>query len=534
MTVPAGSGNGVKQGYKSQAVSEGAFNYDQTVPVETSQKDYRDTWTVALGGISNQAGPFVIPLEPQVDKYLMANTCSLETTVSVVKEDGTECEILDDIVAPVDQLAKAMWQNVSVTLNGHELETQSSVHANYKGVIEDLFSNGQDTRLTQMVTQFHHPDTPGEFENMSVDEETLVKLMVQAVESGRLNPGPAYQFPADMLLPGEDGYEPPIPAPATPLQLMSLRATRLRRRHRFLTEACLEEIRGDDAANTRTAHEYMKSNKGFQARYKLSGGSARVNMIAPLTHDFFAMDNHVGPGNRVEVRLTRAPDSFVLNTYLNERYRLKLHDLKLHVHTITRRESVPAPLVERYRYNETHMKLHSVPQGMSNYTYRVYYHGVLPKTVILGMVATQAAEGSYGMNPLNFQHFGLGQLSLDINGEEYPSGGLKFDFSQHPTPHMARGYRWIFENSGALAAGTGNLISYPGFETGQFLVPFDLTPDKCNGAHNHQPTTGYIDVRLKFDEPLAVPITVVAELVFSKVLINDKGKGTVSTEDVMA
>ena len=529
----SGGGGGGSADYKAQAVAEGSFNYDQTVPVETSQKSFKDTWTVALGGVSNQAGPFVIPLEPQVDKYLMANTCSLETVVSVVREDGSECEILDDVVAPVDQLARAMWKTVSVTLNGHELETQSSLHANYKAVIEDLFSNSQDTRLTQMVTQFHHPDTPGEFENMSVDEDTMVKLMVQAIEQGRLVPA-GFEYPPEMRLPGDRNYLAPNPAPANPLEVMSLRATRLKLRHEYLTEACRREIRGDHAANARTLHGYMKSNRGFVSRYRLSGGSARMNLIAPIQHDFFQMDNHVGPGNRIEVKLTRAPDSFVLNTYMDGRYRLKLHDIKLHVHTITRRESVPAPAVERYRYNETQMKLHSVPQGMSNYTYRLHYWGVMPKTVILGMVSTQASEGSYSMNPFNFQHFGLTHLSLDLNGDEYPSGGLKFDFSQHPTPHMARGYRWIFENSGALAAGRGNLISYPGFETGQFLLPFDLTPDKCNGLHNHQPTTGYIDVRLKFAEPLRVPITVVSELVFNKVLVNDKRKGTVTSEDVMA
>ncbi len=521
-------------GYKAQAVAEGAFNYDQTVQVETSQKCGKDTWTVALGGVSNQAGPFTIPIEPQVDKYLMANTCTLETVVSVVREDGTECEILDDIVAPVDQLARAMWKTVTVTLNGHELDTAPSLHANYKAFIEDLFTNSQDTRLTHMVTQFHHPDTPGEFENMSVDEETMIKLMVQAIEQGRVVPQ-GFEYPVHMRLPGEPGYVAPVPAPATPLEVMSMRATRLRLRHDFLTDACRQEIRGDHAANTRTLHPHMRANHGFVSRYKLSGGSARMNLIAPIQHDFFQMDNHVGPGNRIEVKLHRAPDSFLLNTYLNERYRLKLHDIKLHMHTITRRESVPPPVVERYRLSETHLKTHGLPNGMTDYTYRVHYEGVMPKTLILGMVPTQAAEGAYNRNPFNFQHFGLSQVWLDLSGDEYPSGGgLKFDFSQHPTPHMARGYRWIFENSGALARGKGNLISYPGFETGQFLIPFDLNPDKCNGHHNHQPTTGHIDIRLKFAEPLVVPISLVTELVFNKVLVNDKGRGIVKTVDIQA
>ncbi len=534
MAAPGDSADPGGAGYRVQAVADGAFNYDQTVPVETSQRSYRDTWTVALGGISNQAGPFSIPLEPQVSKYLMANTCALETTISVGREDGTECDGIEDLVAPADQLARIMWKDVDVSLNGHEIDSQCSVHANYKAVIEDLFSNNQDTRLTQMVNYFHHADTPGEFENMSVDEDTIIKLMVQAIEQGRVAVGPQFQYPAGMRLPGEEGYVAPVPPPANRLEELSMRATRLRRRHQHLTTACRQFIRNNHAANARTVSSSMRSNKGFCARYRLSAGSARINLIAPISHDFFNMDNHIGPGNRVEVKLTRSPDSFLLNTYLPARYKIRLHDIKLHVHTITRRESVPVPLVERYRYNETHMRLHSIGQGATNYTYRLHYWGVLPKTVILGMVATEAAEGSYHLNPLNFQHFGLRYLALDINGEEYPSGGLQFDFGQHPTPHMARGYRWIFENSGALQANTGNLISFPGFETGQFLIPFDLTPDKCNGLHNHQPETGHINVRLKFSRPLAVPVTMVAELVFNKVMINDKGRGVVKSSHVAA
>lgn len=510
------------------ASQDGNFNYDQQVVVETSQKTFRDVWTVCLGGVSNQAGPFIIPIEPQVDKYLQANRSSLETVVSIEREDGTQCGPLEDIVAPVDGLGSAIWDQIQVAINGHELNTEAAVHANYKANLETQLSHDQDSRACQLSTQFHHPDTPGEFENMSVDEGTMIKMVVQSIEQGRLAPP---EYPVHMRLAGEAGYVE-TPGLVTEVERESDRVSRLGMRHVWVTDQVRQLLRANHAMNARSAYPGMKYNTGFSTRYRLASASARINLITPLCHDFFNMDNHIGPGNRLEITLTRAKDSFVLNTYLNQRYRLRIHDIKLHLHTITRRESFKPPSIERYRFNETHIKTHAIARMTSDYTFRLNYHSVMPKTVIFSMVYTRAFNGAYNLNPFNFQHFGLEYIALDLAGEEYPSGGLRFDFGQHPTPHMARGYRWIFENTGALVNGRGNLISYPGFETGQFILPFDLTPDKCNGLHNHQPVTGAIDVKLKFRAPLAEPVTVVCELVYNKILINDKEKGTVQVVDV--
>ena len=517
-------------GFKSVAVDDGNFHYNETVPVETSQKDYRDFWTVPVGGVSNQRGPFTITIEPQVDRWIMANRMLLETVVSIEREDGTECHPLEDVVAPVDQLAYALWDKTGVQVNGHELDSQAAVHSNFKGVMEEQFCNTDDSRKTKMVTQFHHADSPGEFENMSVDEETMLKMIVRAGEQGRLRDLP--QYPDNLALPGEEGYQAPNPAPANAVEQESHRSTLLRMRHAWMTNAVRNQMRANHDVNSRTVSSDMRVNHGFNVRFRLSSGSARINMVAPLCHDFFNMDNHIAPGNRIQIRLSRAPDALVLNSYMPRAYRLRLHEIKLHVHAIIRRERVPRPMVERYRYNETHMRTHAIPQGTSVYTWKVNYEGVMPKALIVGMVSTQAFYGAYHLNPFNFQHFGIKYLGLDIAGEEYPTTGLTFDFTQHPTPHAARAYRWIFDNSGAIGPGRGNLISYPGFETGQFLVPFDLSPDKCNGLHNHESRTGSININMRFERALAIPVTMVVECVYNRMLINDHNKGTVETVNV--
>lgn len=54
----------------------------------------------------------------------------------------------------------------------------------------------------------------------------------------------------------------------------------------------------------------------------------------------------------------------------------------------------------------------------------------------------------------------------------------------------------------------------------------------CNGLHNHDAEYGYIDVNITFGKPLLDPIYVLYEMVFPKVVINDKTSGTVIVEDI--
>ena len=75
-------------------------------------------------------------------------------------------------------------------------------------------------------------------------------------------------------------------------------------------------------------------------------------------------------------------------------------------------------------------------------------------------------------------------------------------------------------------------MSFQGFRGGSFLAPFDLTPDKCNGLHNHRGSEGSIEVRVDFSNPLKEAIYIIYELIYPKALINDKVEREVYVVDV--
>ncbi len=71
-----------------------------------------------------------------------------------------------------------------------------------------------------------------------------------------------------------------------------------------------------------------------------------------------------------------------------------------------------------------------------------------------------------------------------------------------------------------------------GVPEGTFLVPFDLTPDKCNGVHQHNTQAGYIDLVLNFAEQLPAPIYVYYYKGMPKVMINNRATGQMATFDI--
>ena len=86
-------------------------------------------------------------------------------------------------------------------------------------------------------------------------------------------------------------------------------------------------------------------NRGFDDRYHIVMGSASFDMHSPITHDFFKMNNHLAPGNRVDLRLTMYPHNFLLNSMIDRPdFKLVIEDLKLHYHTILLRDRVAPPL----------------------------------------------------------------------------------------------------------------------------------------------------------------------------------------------
>lgn len=523
------------------AVSDGNFDYHEKIAVETSQKDFRDFWIRPTGGITQI--PFSFTIDPMIERYLQLNNAGIEATLRVVRTDGTYLSPWEDIVAPINLLGTCMWEQIEVIVNDRRFAGASEVNCSYKAFIEAMLSYDTDARSTHIHSQFFHLDSPGQFGNMAVSENQIKRALFNALEQ-RIdfmpNDVPVRYQAGDhtaelILIENQRRAELPVPQPAVPPGWRPPTiAEDVKTQERFrLYNAYWASLKAG------VMKPFLKErendlNMGFDSRFRVVSGSDSFDVYTPITHDFFQLNNHVGPNNRINLRLTPQKNSFILNSYLTDKnYKLQIVDLKLHLHTIDRKDSIPSPMIETYLMTETQMHKKLIAAGASLASFRVHENGIMPKSLVIAMVTSKAADGSYKENPFYFHHFFMKKICLYINGEQYPSGGIEADFTK-PNAHVSRLYRWMFENTGAAQSNRGNMVAWSAFQAGCTIIPFNLDPDKCNGLHFHNGEKGVIDLQIDFSIELSESIYVLYELVYPKVVVNDKINGHMDILDIVA
>lgn len=521
------------------------LDYSSTVPVETSMRNGMHQVISPIGGVANQNGPFTFVIDSQPEwNYVMLSRARLEMKAKILKGDNSELGYLSNVVAPVNLLGACMWDKVDVEINNHTFTPSSAVMAGKKHYIENVLTDNTSSKENQLHTQMFYPDTPGFMGVFHISRLTAKKAFIAAVRRGE--DGCAVTFGEDILSQDDPdssrvkvdnwlGLENPrCPGtyyPNTVDNYDSRESARLIRRWKAVEAAFNEYVSSPDR-NLMDRISTYHYNRGFDKRFEAVMGSKVFDTYSPIPHDAFQMDNHVGPKNRIVIRLSRAPDSFILNTYDNDvHYKLQILDLKLHFDTVELKSSIPMPLRERYLMNETQMHKHLVAAHSPSTHIRLQDSGVLPKMVIVCMTSTQAADGNYLWNPWNYFHFHLESIYLTVNGVRMPQDTLKMNFSADP-PLASHAYAWLFENTGATQENKGNQVTPAGFNDGYFFVPFDLNPDKCAMEHMHDALDGSLTLDLNFGKHLDTAIYVHYELVYPKRVTNFKANNVFNIEDV--
>lgn len=520
-------------------VSEGRFDYNAEVLVETSQETGRDLWHRLDGCSTNQLGPWYVEIPVTTGKeYLDLNSSTIELTLKVTRRDGTNLNSWRDMVAPVNMLGAVLWKEVEVTFNNAPMPSASAVHCGLKHYMEAILTHDKDSAFTHLKSQLCEMDTPGQFNNFEVSARQVRENFVAAMKRGEV------AVPAVPIDPGynpnaggthdPDEFDAIMEDPISNEMVAAAQVDAVKRRlqrERFYQGFFKEQVA--DVLALLRATGRRQPNRGYEKRMRWVRGSDLVNLSAPVPHDFFNLDNMLSPGSRVLLKLTRYSDEFLLNTYFaEEQYKIVLVDAKLRYRTVVR--DGPVPSIEHYQMNQTELRTQIVEVNSNMVDFKIHTNGVMPKTVIVGMVDTNALNGNYAYNPFFFDHFLVKRMKLTVNGRDIPEyNGLEFDFNRPGrNPIMANAYRWLFDNTGALESDRANLIGWDGFAHGSFLVPWDLTPDRCNGAHHHQCELGYIKLTAEFARPLAQPIYIVYKMIFPKIITVNKARGSVEISDV--
>ena len=67
----------------------------------------------------------------------------------------------------------------------------------------------------------------------------------------------------------------------------------------------------------------------------------------------------------------------------------------------------------------------SIPAGTRVSNQEILFLGTLPKSIVIGMVDSDAFTGAYNKNPFAFKHYDLEFLAVYVDGQQYPSKPLQ-------------------------------------------------------------------------------------------------------------
>lgn len=149
--------------------------------------------------------------------------------------------------------------------------------------------------------------------------------------------------------------------------------------------------------------------------------------------------------------------------------------------------------------------------------------GQLPKRIIIGFVRNRAFNGDRGLNPFNFEHFGINYLSLYVDGAQVPARQLQPNFTNGL---YAEAYQSLFAGTGFHFLNQGNCISRQAFANGYCLFAYDLTPDLSANDNTHWNLVRHGSVRLdvRFQEPLTATINCIVYGEYANVLEIDAAR----------
>ena len=283
----------------------------------------------------------------------------------------------------------------------------------------------------------------------------------------------------------------------------------------------------DDAGH----YDDNAANDGYKVRKAVAESSRIFDVATPIVSDFLRANNHLAPGNKLTLRLYRARDSFVLLTGGQNKYKLRILDLKLHYKRIRLRENIPPPRIERYLITRCELKRYNLAAGMRNFDTIIHSGGKMPKSVIIAMVNTAAAEGDYSLNPLNFRHFDIGKIGLRVNGRSVPSEPLQPNFSAD-TPLVSKEYLHLFANTGNNRMDRGNCITKQQFLGGATVFAFDLNQDACNGYHLHRSSSGVIQLEMAWRTELPQGINILVDVSFDELISKRHGQAIFEFETI--
>lgn len=270
----------------------------------------------------------------------------------------------------------------------------------------------------------------------------------------------------------------------------------------------------------------LAENSEFKIRHSMvKNGKIYFSMLLHI--DFFHSTKLLLPGCEIKLKLLRNSDAFSL-LGATQLTKIKIHELKLMIRRVTvdpiissKIEDTLAKTPAIYPIAQSKIKTFLIAKDVKQERISNIFRGVLPRSVIIGFVTTDAANGTINHNPYKFETFKLNHFQMYINGDPLLTEAFQPNFGKK---QYFREYRWFMDNLGWAHDKESNGVQMDHYKTNTFFLPFDLSPDLSNGATLSQLKEGSLDILVAFEQNLPSNIQMIVFATFNELLLIDKDR----------
>jgi hypothetical protein len=272
-------------------------------------------------------------------------------------------------------------------------------------------------------------------------------------------------------------------------------------------------------------------NSGFVERRRTILQSRAFTLIGRPHVDLFHQNLDIPPDCKMVIRFTPSPVVFAF-IGANAHAGIKVVVLEAALHVRTKRACPELVLAQkqmleheniRIPHNRVTVTRYGIAQGFTGTSTTLNFPAKLPKRLFIGFVLNAACTGAIGENPFNFQHFGLTDLTVNLNGNQIPADGMKMNYA---TGDYHRAYINTLAALGLDNDNRGICLTPHDFANGFNIHGFKISPGPIDGtvfcAAN---SGGSIVVKATFGAGLAAAVDMIVFAETPAVLEIDKLSG---------
>uniref|UniRef100_A0A158P4C9 Uncharacterized protein n=1 Tax=Tetranychus urticae TaxID=32264 RepID=A0A158P4C9_TETUR len=176
-------------------------------------------------------------------------------------------------------------------------------------------------------------------------------------------------------------------------------------------------------------------------------------------------------------RFTRSREKFPLIHITQDEYTIKITKLALHIKRVKLFPDTQTGIISalkespaKYFIIRNVVKSFSMNKGVSTVNIENIFSGILPRRVIVGFVDETAFAGNNYKDPYWFEHANITQISLNVDGNLYPSIPYQPSFPDNCMREYVNLFRCLGQDEGIPQLD----LDYENYKSKKTLFGFDL------------------------------------------------------------